>query len=364
MPEIGQLYGAPMGVIHRGDLQQILLGAVQQSGGRIFTSRTVLGVDEAFYPRVLVRNNKNGKKVWLRADVVIAADGIQSTVRRQIGQMEKGSHHETPVATGDSAYRLLIPRERVQHDAALLAMLDQNVAMRYMGPGGHIMAYPVKQNSLYNIVLLHPTSTDTATETTMDTGGSPWTTQGSRTEMLHFYRNWSPAIRAWLSYADQDLLEWTLQTAAPLPHWARNSVALIGDACHPMLPYVAQGAANAIEDAAVLMTAFTLTSDVILALRVYEAVRKTRAEVIAASASSTGRSLHLPDGSEQHERDEAIRNAGKGLHTGAEDTSDKWRDPSWQDFMWGVDVMRETVENWEALTAMVDDGSFHSASKL
>lgn len=58
--------------------------------------------------------------------------------------------------TGDAAYRLRIPRARVQHDAKLLAMLDQNVAMRYIGPGGHIMAYPVKRNTVYNIVLLHP----------------------------------------------------------------------------------------------------------------------------------------------------------------------------------------------------------------
>ncbi|KAH8590928.1 hypothetical protein B0O99DRAFT_285698 [Bisporella sp. PMI_857] len=353
MPSVGNVYRAPMGVIHRGDLQRILLSAAQRSGCRVLTSQRVLTADAGFAPRVQVRDNKNGTVVWFQGDVVIAADGIQSTLRKQMA-MARGYRYE-PTPTGDAAYRLLIPRERIQHDASLLAMLDQDVAMRYMGPGGHIMAYPVKRNTLYNMVLLHPakaklTTNGTGTGTGTGTDHAFWATKGNRSEMLDFYRSWSPAIRAWLEYADDDMLEWTLQTYPPLPEWVRGSVALIGDACHPMLPYVAQGAANAMEDAAVLTTAFTQTADVQLALRVYEAVRKARGEHIAAGAVSTGKSLHLPDGPEQRKRDEAIRNAGRD-NLGNGDHSDKWRDATWQEYMWGVDVMRETVERWEELTA-------------
>lgn len=234
-------------------------------------------------------------------------------------------------------------------------MLDHNVAMRYMGPGGHIMAYPLRGNTQYNIVLLHPAKATTAT--TQDASADVWTTIGDHHEMIRFYSSWSPAIRKWLRYATDDnnnsssketILEWTLNTYAPLPTWVRGgNIALLGDACHPMLPYVAQGAANAIEDAAVIATALTCTSDVALALAVYQAVRKERAEKIAASAADTGRSLHLPDGPEQERRDEGIRNAVKA------DKSDKWRDEEWQDYLWGVDVMRETVENWKELSAAV-----------
>ena len=111
-----------------------------------------------------------------------------------------------------------------------------------------------------------------------------------------------------------------------------------------MLPYVAQGAANGIEDAAVIATALNCTSSCPIALRVYETVRKERAEKIAASASETSRSLHLPDGPEQEKRDIMITAAGCKEEPGVVDTADKWRDQQWQNYMWGVDVMRETVE--------------------
>ena len=256
-----------------------------------------------------------------------------------------------PYPTGDSAYRLLIPRKKIQHDPELLAMLNQNVAMRYMGPGGHIMAYPLKGNKVYNMVLIHPS------KTAGDTEEDAWTTTGKREDMMNFYASWSPLIRKWLSYAGEEneetIPEWTLNMYPPLPTWIQGGIALIGDACHPMLPYVAQGAANGIEDAAVIATALNCTSNIQLALRVYEIVRKDRAEKIAASASDTSRSLHLPDGPEQEERDRTIRSAGRKEGSGAGDTADKWRDQQWQDYMWGVDVMRETVERCAELNLAV-----------
>ena len=247
-----------------------------------------------------------------------------------------------PYPTGDAAYRLLISREKVQHDPELLAMMDQNVAMRYMGPGGNIMAYPLKGNKVYNMVLIHPS------KATIDTEEDVWRTTGKRKDMMTFYGSWSPLIRKWLRCAGEEdeeaIPEWTLNLYPPLPTWIQGGIALIGDACHPMLPYVAQGAANGIEDAAVIATALNCTSSVPIALRVYETVRKERAEKIAASASETSRSLHLPDGPEQEKRDIMITAAGCKEEPGVVDTADKWRDQQWQNYMWGVDVMRETVE--------------------
>ncbi|KAL5321366.1 hypothetical protein ACEPPN_009323 [Leptodophora sp. 'Broadleaf-Isolate-01'] len=155
---------------------------------------------------------------------------------------------------------------------------------------------------------------------------------------------------------EAEIMECALNAYSPLPTWVQGSVALIGDACHPMLPYIAQGAANGIEDAAVLAAALTCTSDVRLALGVFEAVRKERAEKIAASVSGTGKSLHLPDGPEQQKRDLAIREARRKQGAGEADTGDKWRDQQWQLYMWGVDVMWETVEKWGELSAAVRVG--------
>jgi salicylate hydroxylase len=116
-----------------------------------------------------------------------------------------------------------------------------------------------------------------------------------------------------------------------------------------MFPYVAQGAANALEDAGTLAMAFTCTENVDLALEVYQLVRKARSEKIQSSATETGRSLHLPDGEEQRRRDAAIQDAGRGV--GGTKNPDQWNDRDFRDFMWGVDVMAETVEMFRHMEA-------------
>lgn len=165
--------------------------------------------------------------------------------------------------------------------------------------------------------------------------------------MLSFYSHWNPLIARLLTYAPTgNVKEWTLNVHPPLSTWHLNRVTLLGDACHPMLPYVAQGAANAIEDAGVLAVCLSLVEskeDVGLALEMYERVRKERAEKIQGSAVRTGETLHLADGEEQRRRDEKIRGAGR---KGRGENPDLWSDRKWQGYMWGVDVMKEAMEGW------------------
>lgn len=210
-----------------------------------------------------------------------------------MAQTEGNTIKDRPCGAGDAAYRLLIPREKVQHGPELLTLLDRDMAVRHMRPGGHIMAYLLRGNMMDNMVLIPPV------RTAGGAGEDVWTTTSDRREMTDLYRNWSPAIQKWLSYAGGDILEWTLNTYPPLPTWVRGSIAPVGDACHPMRPYVAQGTANAIEDAAAFAVALTCTADIHSDPALYEAVRKGRAEKITASASHTGQTLHLPDGPEQ-----------------------------------------------------------------
>ncbi|KAF4964676.1 hypothetical protein FZEAL_10843 [Fusarium zealandicum] len=295
------------------------------------TSQTVISVNPEFAATIQARNNKTGDISWFHGDVVIAADGIKSSIRQQMALAD--GFHDQPVCTGNAAYRLLVSIDKVEHDPLLSGMLRESVAVRYMGPGGHVMAYPLQNNTAYNLVLVHPAKAGSTAE--------GWTTKGDRQEMLDFYQSWSPAIRRWLKVADQDVMEWKLYSYRPIPTWIKGNTALIGDACHPMLPFVAQGAANAIEDAAVLATAFTCTADVKLALSMYEVIRKDRGEQIAASASKTAHTLHLPDGPEQRERDEAIVNS---THN-----PDRWSNTQWQDYMYGVDVMADTTNLWDTM---------------
>lgn len=146
-------------------------------------------------------------------------------------------------------------------------------------------------------------------------------------------------------------MEWTLNSHRPLSSWHENKVVLIGDACHPMLPYVAQGAAQAIEDAGVLQCVLAKSStNIPLALEVYESVRKARGEAVQSSAFTTKKALHSPDGPEQRERDAKIANASQGL--GGENP-DLWADTTFRDFMWGVDVRKDTITRWLALMVLI-----------
>jgi salicylate hydroxylase len=113
------------------------------------------------------------------------------------------------------------------------------------------MAYPLRSHTLYNMVLLHPARSDIE---------ESWTSTGPRLHMDEFYASWSPTVRALLSCVEEtEIPEWTLRIHKPLRSWVEGAVALMGDACHPTLPYVAQGAAQAVEDAGVLATVLAMT---------------------------------------------------------------------------------------------------------
>lgn len=351
MPDIAKKYGAPIGVIHRGDLQMILLAAAKREGVDIKVEHKVVHVDPSFEARVQFADAQ-----WIEGDVVIAADGIKSSIRRQIA--EKHGHQDRSTPTGDAAYRILIPKEKLQHDKYALELLNTNAGMRWMGPGGHIMAYPIKNNTVYNMVLLHPEHRQTDTPES-----ESWNRKGDKKEMLEFYQGWCPEVKNLLTYVpDGEVMEWTLNTHNPLPSWHENKVVLMGDACHPMLPYVAQGAAQAIEDAGVLQCALAKSStNITLALEVYESVRKARGEAVQSIANVTKKALHLPDGPEQRERDQKIKNAlgGKGG-----ENPDLWADSTFQDFMWGVDVMRDTITRWPEHQARAEGTHWGDISRV
>lgn len=126
MPKIGETYNAPLGVIHRGDLQRVLLESAKKAGCDIRTDHKVVKCDDKFEARVQLKSGE-----WLDGDIVIAADGIKSGIRQQIAQHHNHVDKSTP--TGDAAYRILIPKEKMEHDKEALKLLSENVGMRWMG---------------------------------------------------------------------------------------------------------------------------------------------------------------------------------------------------------------------------------------
>jgi salicylate hydroxylase len=151
--------------------------------------------------------------------------------------------------------------------------------------------------------------------------------------MLEFYDKWNPRVKKLLDCVPEgEVLEWKLCDHEPLATWVEDKVALLGDAAHPMLPYVAQGAAQAVEDGAVLGVCLSMIDSkdqINTALKVYELVRKERAETVQASATQTRQALHLHDGKEQQDRDYMICNASK-----AAPNPDLWSDRSFQQWCW------------------------------
>ncbi|KAI1172163.1 putative salicylate hydroxylase [Nemania sp. FL0916] len=336
-PDVEEHFGAPLLSVHRADLLRILLDAAINCGCKILTDHEVVEVDQWSQPVSNIRINvrSHGKETWMSADLILAADGMSSVVRRQMATAN--GHADQLLSHGESAYRFILPLERIQHDELMMDLVGKNNGTRYIGPGGHIMAYPLRGNTLLNVVLVHQADGEGLEKTS-------WTAKGDKQVILGHYRGWCPTVQAMITYADgSGVLQTPMNTMPPLPTWVKGHIALAGDACHYMLPYVAQGASNAIEDAGVLATAFTCVDDIELALETYQLIRKNRGEFIQSSATNTGHTLHLPDGEEQRIRDKSIREASQGVGS----NPDKWSDKQFREFVWRHDVMAETIEKLE-----------------
>ncbi|WP_433206830.1 FAD-dependent oxidoreductase [Dactylosporangium sp. CS-047395] len=186
---------------------------------------------------------------------VVGADGLHSTVRGMLT-------NDTPVDVGYTAYRAVVP------------VAAPNVVTVWLGPGAHAVAYPVPGG--LNLVAIAA-------------GG------------LEAFDGWHAPIRDLIQAAK--MRGFPLRTRPPLPAWHRDGLVVIGDAAHPMPPFLAQGAAQAIEDAAAL-------PEHLDDLAAFEALRRPRAERVAAASAAGGHDYHLPDGPEQRQRDERIAASG------------------------------------------------------
>lgn len=205
-------------VIHRADLHNALIRkALALDNVELRENSIVTGVE--FNPASVTL--ADGTVV--RGDVVIGADGIKSTVRDHL----LNNLSLKPIPTGDAAYRIMLPRSVMDNDPDLKELIDEPQATRWLGPGRHIIAYPIRKHELYNVVLLHPDRREVE---------ESWTTKGSKQAMVDNYGGWDPTVRKLIDLVDDDeVLEWKLCLHRLLETWTRGSVALIGDACHPML---------------------------------------------------------------------------------------------------------------------------------
>lgn len=282
-PEVEARFGAPYYHFHRGDLAALLAEALPKE--RAHAGRRLVGIEEKGR-RVVARFDDGGSA---EAELLIGADGIHSRVRHLTFGPEK------PRFTGCVAWRGLVPAERIAH-------LDIEVASHnWMGPGGHCVHYWVSAKRQMNVVCIVEHGNWTS---------ESWTDRGDVDEVLARYEGWHPTVRSLIA-AFPETFVWALHDRAPLPAWTRGRVALLGDACHPMLPMMAQGAAQAIEDGAALASLLSaMKDDLPAALARYELLRKPRATRLQEASAANRVRFHLPDGPEQRKRDEDMRNSG------------------------------------------------------
>ncbi|KAE8374605.1 hypothetical protein BDV26DRAFT_300106 [Aspergillus bertholletiae] len=329
---VNKTYGQQV-VIHRADLHNALIEqALALPNVKLRLNSTA--TDVQFHPASVTLADG----FVVRGDVVIAADGIKSTIRGFL--LDKDSPSKA-IPTGDAAYRIMLPRSAMEKDPELRELVDEPQATRWLGPDRHIIAYPVRKHELFNVVLLHPDGHGVE---------ESWTTKGSKQEMVDNYRGWDRRVRKLIDLvADDEVLEWKLCLHSPLKTWIRGGVALIGDACHPMLPYVAQGAAQAVEDAAalgILLSTISCKHEIPIALQAYEKSRKQRAETVQQSGSENRITLHLPDGPGQQARDEQFR-----LSMTGGSNPDRWADRETQAFLWGWDAEKVALDAWNEIRA-------------
>ncbi|WP_087743283.1 MULTISPECIES: FAD-dependent monooxygenase [unclassified Acidovorax] len=271
-------HGTPYYQIHRVDLHAALLDAVKA----LDPQAVRLGVraqevrETGDHAEVLFSDGSTA-----RSDLLVGADGIKSVVRQHVVDAEP------PVFTGQVAWRLSIPTERIPEN-----LRPPVVSSIWCGPKNHAVMYYMRAGKLLNFV----GCVERPWEEESWTARQPWS------ELDQDYAGWHPIVRAAIEHVDRDqCFRWALNNRKPVLTWSTPRVTLLGDAVHPTLPYMAQGAAMAIEDAAVLARALDLGKPLAEALRVYEQHRAPRAARVVNESTEMADLYHIADANEMRQ---------------------------------------------------------------
>jgi salicylate hydroxylase len=263
-------FDAPYWVVHRADLQTVLLDAVRSEPAiRLAMGRTVETVEDGPTEARLTWISAGGARDTIAVDMIVGADGIWSKVRQALGD------GRPPAFRGSVAWRATLDR------SAAPAELSGDETGLWLGLRGHVVHYPIAGGRLVNVVAIERSPTPV----------EGWAAPGNRDELLAGYASAAPALRTLLSQP-REWLRWSLFDH-PAERLATGRVALLGDAAHPVLPFLAQGAALAVEDAATL--AFLLgrhRPDIPQTLAAYEKQRLARANRVQKEARRNGRIYH------------------------------------------------------------------------
>ncbi len=270
-------FGAPFLVCHRADLHSALLDAALSHPGVTITTGESLESFASDREQVAVTlRSAEGHHRTVSADGLIGADGLGSTVRSTLA-----GPSDQPVYSGQTAWRAVIPVERV---SAACRLWNSNL---WLGRKTHLVHYPVRNGSLVNVVAI--------VEDRWKGGSAPdfWAVPGDPARLRLAFEGWCAEARALIDAAP-DWRIWPLFDRPPLPRWSEDGVTLVGDAAHPMLPFLAQGAAQAIEDGWALGQAVRRhRNGLTTAFAAYEAARRPKADRVQRVSRLQGALYHL-----------------------------------------------------------------------
>jgi salicylate hydroxylase len=256
-------YGYPYFTVYRPDLLEVLADAVGRE--RIHLGAKCIGLSQS--PRVTVQF-ENGA---VEADVVVGADGVHSQVRQALFGPDK------PQFTGIVVWRGIVPMEKLPSHMARM------VGSNWVGPGAHVVHYPLRAGKVMNFV--------GALERD-DWRVESWSARGTTEELAADFRGWHDDVHALIRNIPTPH-KWALMTRPPMERWTVGRVTLLGDACHSMVPFLAQGAVMAIEDGFVLARALAAGGDVAEKLLRYERARRERTrKAVEGSNANIGRFHH------------------------------------------------------------------------
>jgi salicylate hydroxylase len=261
-------FGSPNYDVHRADLQKVLLNRIKAKNISLYTDKQVNKVGNKESCAFIEVAEKE-----IEADIVIGADGIHSMVSNTLfGEKERAF-------TGNVAWRMLIPVESLPKD---LILPDTTV---WLGPKKHFVTYHVNGGRNINCVCL------------VEQEGwksESWSEKGDINDLKLAYKGWNKTIETLLDYANPDsLYKWALHDRQPMKNWAEGRICILGDAAHPMLPFLAQGAAMAIEDGAVIADCITNFENASEGLQYFEKIRKPRTSYVQMAARRNAKVLHL-----------------------------------------------------------------------
>jgi salicylate hydroxylase len=269
-PVTAARYGTPHVMLHRGDLHSALADAVRaikpaaiKLGRRLSDIRSANGHAEAHF---------EGNET-LCAAYVIGADGIHSKVRQCLFGADK------PEFTGCVAWRGLVPMER------LPGHISQMQGTNWLGPHGHVLHYPVRRGEIMNFISMVERD---------DWQIESWVTQGSKNELSNDFRGWHADVHAIIERMETPY-KWAMMVRGPMARWSKGRITLLGDACHPTLPFLGQGGVMAIEDGYIVAACLAkYFDDPPAALARYEEIRRERTAAVVRKAHENRRSVFSP----------------------------------------------------------------------